>query len=127
VLVIWAGVPPVLFLWWQNTIPGSLNNAAACVTAAGRIAGLLAAYLLLVLVTLMARVPWLENRVGSDVTVRYHRALGEYTVALGCAHAVLIVLGYAWQAGTNPASETVTVLFDYACRRLHLACCSWSA
>jgi predicted ferric reductase len=114
VLVIWAGVPPVLFLWWQNTIPGSLNNAAACVTAAGRIAGLLAAYLLLVLVALMARVPWLENRVGSDVTARYHRALGEYTVALACAHVVLIVLGYAWQAGTHPASESVTVLFDYA-------------
>jgi predicted ferric reductase len=111
--VIWAGVPPVLFLWWQNTIPGSLNNAAACATAAGRIAGLLAAYLLLVLVALMARVPWLENRVGSDVTARYHRALGEYTVALACAHAALITLGYAWQAGTNPVSEGVTVLFDY--------------
>lgn len=112
-LAIWAGVPPVLLLWWQNTIPGSLDSAASCLTAAGRIAGLLAAYLLLVLVALMARVPWLENRVGSDVTARYHRALGEYTVALACAHAVLIVVGYALQAGRNPVAEGVTVLFDY--------------
>jgi predicted ferric reductase len=112
-LVLCAGVLPVLFLWWQNTIPGSLDNAAACLTAAGRIAGLLAAYLLLVLVALMARVPWLENRVGSDVTARYHRALGEYTVVLACAHAALIIAGYAWQTGTNPVAETVDVVVDY--------------
>jgi predicted ferric reductase len=83
------------------------------VTAAGRLSGLLAAYLLLVLVGLMARVPWLENRVGSDVVSRYHRALGEYTVALAVAHAVLIILGYAWQSGTNPIAETGTVLLHY--------------
>jgi len=112
-LVICAGVPPVLFIWWQNTIAGSLGSVSACLIAAGSIAGLLAAYLLLVLVALMARVPWLENRVGSDVIARYHRSLGEYTVVLVCAHALLLVVGYAWQSGTNPVSEGVTVLFDY--------------
>ena len=108
-LVIWAGVVAVLALWWQDTIPGSLRGGGDYVTAAGRLSGLLAAYLLLVLVALMARIPWLENRVGSDVVARYHRALGEYTVALAIAHAVLIVLGYAWQSGTNPVAETGTV------------------
>jgi predicted ferric reductase len=112
-LVIWAGVPAVLALWWQDTIPGSLRGGGDYVTAAGRLSGLLAAYLLLVLVALMARIPWLENRVGSDVVARYHRALGEYTVALALAHAVLIILGYAWQSGTNPIAETGTVLLRY--------------
>nr|WP_225448456.1 ferredoxin reductase family protein [Streptacidiphilus sp. P02-A3a] len=112
-LVICAGVPPVLFLWWQNTIAGSLGSASACLIAAGSVAGLLAAYLLLVLVALMARVPWLENRVGSDVVARYHRSLGEYTVVLVCAHALLLIVGYAWQSGTNPLAETVGVLVDY--------------
>ena len=112
-LVICAGVLPVLFIWWQNTIAGSLDSPSACLIAAGSIAGLLAAYLLLVLVALMARVPLLENRVGSDVIARYHRSLGEYTVVLVCAHALLLIVGYAWQSGTNPVSEGVTVLFDY--------------
>ncbi|WP_329561361.1 ferredoxin reductase family protein [Kitasatospora sp. NBC_01266] len=112
-LVIWAGVPAVLALWWQNTIPGSLRGGGDYLTAAGRVCGLLAAYLLLVLVALMARVPWLENRVGSDVVARYHRALGEYTVALAGAHAVLIIAGYAWQSKTDPVSEGVTVVLDY--------------
>jgi predicted ferric reductase len=61
----------------------------------------------------MARIPWLDNRVGSDVTVRYHRALGEYTVILLCAHAVLLAVGYGLQSGTDPISETVTVELSY--------------
>ncbi|MDI5967302.1 ferric reductase-like transmembrane domain-containing protein [Streptantibioticus silvisoli] len=111
--MILAGVPAVLAIWWQNTISGSLRGVGDYLTAAGRVSGLLAAYLLLVLVALMARVPWLENRVGSDVVARYHRALGEYTVALAVAHAALIILGYAWQSGADPLSETVTVVLDY--------------
>ncbi len=113
-LVICAGAVAVLAIWWQSTIAGSLRGGGDYVTAAGRVAGLLAAYFLLVLVALMARVPWLENRVGSDVVARYHRALGEYTVALAVSHAVLVILGYAWQSGTSPVSESVTVVFHYA-------------
>lgn len=112
-LVILSGVPAVLAIWWQNTVSGSLRGGGDHVTAAGRVSGLLAAYLLLVLVALMARVPWLENRVGSDVVARYHRALGEYAVALAVAHAGLIILGYGWQSGASPLPETVTVVFDY--------------
>lgn len=111
--VIGLGTLPVLFLWWQDTIPGSLGDAADCVVAAARICGLLAAYLLLVLVALMARVPWLENRVGSDTVARTHRALGEYTVVLAVVHAALVITGYAWQAHTSPLGETVTVVADY--------------
>ncbi|HEX5405583.1 MAG TPA: ferredoxin reductase family protein [Pseudonocardiaceae bacterium] len=108
-----AGATAMLLLWWQNTLPGSLRGGGDYLTAAGRLSGLLAAYLLLVLVGLMARVPWLENQVGSDALARNHRALGEYTVGLATAHAVLITLGYAWQSGVNPVSEGVTVLLDY--------------
>lgn len=113
-LVICAGVVAVLAMWWQSTISGSLRGGGDYVTAAGRVSGLLAAYFLLVLVALMARVPWLENRVGSDVVARYHRALGEYTVALAVTHAVLIIVGYAWQSGASLISESVTVVFHYA-------------
>ncbi|HEX4703280.1 MAG TPA: ferredoxin reductase family protein, partial [Pseudonocardiaceae bacterium] len=108
-----AGAVAVLGLWWQNTIPGSLRGGGDYLTAAGRLAGLLAGYLILVLVGLMARVPWLEHQIGSDVLARCHRALGEYTVGLATAHAVLIILGYAWQSGTDPVTETANVLFDY--------------
>jgi predicted ferric reductase len=110
-IVIGAGL--VVLIWWQDTTPGSLNNSAGLVTAAGRVLGLLAAYLLLVLVALMARIPLLEHKVGSDVLTRIHRALGEYTVALVLGHATLIIIGYALTAHTNPVSEAVNLELDY--------------
>lgn len=113
-IVIAAGVVPVLGVWWLDTAAGTLRGAGDYVTAAGRIAGMLGAYLLLVLVALMARIPWVEHRVGSDVAARHHRAFGEYTVILLVAHAVLLVVGYAMQSGADPISETVTVETSYA-------------
>jgi predicted ferric reductase len=103
----------VLSIWWLDTTASSLGNAAGLVTAAGRALGMLAAYLLLVLVALMARIPLLEHRVGSDVLTRVHRALGEYTVSLAACHALLIILGYALTAHTNPVSEAVNLELDY--------------
>ena len=108
-----VGAVYVVSIWWQDTTPGSLDNTAALVTAGGRILGLLAAYLLLVLVALMARIPLLEHRIGSDVLTRVHRSLGEYTVSLVLGHAGLIILGYALTAHTNPVSEAVTLELDY--------------
>jgi predicted ferric reductase len=111
--VIVVGAVAVLGVWWTDTLAGSLRGTGDYLVAAGRVSGLLGAYLLLVLVALMARIPWLDNRVGSDVTARYHRALGEYTVILLGAHAALVILGYGLQAGTDPVSETVTVELSY--------------
>lgn len=113
VVAIAAGVFPILAVWWQGTMAGSLGSAGGALTAAGRICGLLAAYLLLVLVALMARIPLLEHRVGSDVLTRVHRALGEYTVSLALGHALLIILGYALSLHANPVSEAVTLELDY--------------
>ena len=108
-----VGAGLVASIWWQDTTPGSLGTTAGLVTGAGRVLGMLAAYLLLVLVALMARIPLLEHRVGSDVLTRFHRALGEYTVSLALGHALLIILGYALTAHTNPVRETVTLVLDY--------------
>jgi predicted ferric reductase len=113
VAAIAAGVVPIVAIWWQGTASGTLNTTGGLLTSAGRICGLLAAYLLLVLVALMARIPLLEHRVGSDVLTRVHRALGEYTVSLALGHALLIILGYALTAHTNPVSEAVTLELDY--------------
>jgi predicted ferric reductase len=110
---ITLGTVPVLEIWWSDTSPGSLAGAGGYLTAAGRVTGLLAAYLLLVLVALMARIPWLEHHVGSDVLARHHRALGEYTVALAIAHTVLIILGYATQDHVGLVTETTQVVLDY--------------
>jgi predicted ferric reductase len=107
----WAGAAAVVALWWADT--GSVVGAAGWLTGAGRIAGLLCGYACAVLVGLMARVPLLERRIGSDRVARWHAMAGRYTVCLLLAHIVLILLGYAAQDRASIVHETVTVVLDY--------------
>ncbi|MEU6604731.1 ferredoxin reductase family protein [Streptomyces shenzhenensis] len=109
--LLWAGAAAVIALWWTGT--GSVIGAAGWLTGAGRIAGLLCGYACAVLVGLMARVPVLEVRVGSDRVARWHAMAGRYTVCLLVAHVVLILAGYAAQDHASLVRETVTVVLDY--------------
>ncbi|MEU5390225.1 ferredoxin reductase family protein [Streptomyces tibetensis] len=109
--VLWSGAATVIALWWHDT--GSVVGAAGWLTGAGRIAGLLSGYACAVLVGLMARVPLLERRIGSDRVARWHAMAGRYTICLLVAHVVLILLGYAAQDGSSLLDETLTVVLDY--------------
>ncbi|WP_330350313.1 ferredoxin reductase family protein [Streptomyces sp. NBC_00582] len=109
--VLWAGAAAVLALWWSGT--GSVVGAAGWLTGAGRIAGLLCGYACAVVVALMARVPLLERRIGSDRVARWHAMAGRYTICLLVAHIVLILAGYAAQDRRSLVDETLTVVLDY--------------
>ena len=105
--------------WCLEEQPGVLRPArpsysfAVAGPGAGRIAGLLCGYACAVLVGLMARVPLLERRIGSDRVARWHAMAGRYTICLLPAHIVLILLGYAAQDRASVWHETVTVVLDY--------------
>ncbi|MFF3408161.1 ferric reductase-like transmembrane domain-containing protein [Streptomyces sp. NPDC002742] len=109
--LLWAGAAAVLALWWTDT--QSVVGPAGWLTDAGRIAGLLCGYSCAVLVALMARVPLLERRIGSDRVARWHAMAGRYTICLLVAHVTLILFGYAAQDGTGIVHETLSVVFDY--------------
>jgi predicted ferric reductase len=93
------GAVAVVWLWWMNT-PSLADNTAKILNA-GRITGLLAGYLMALVVLQMARVPALERRVGSDRVARWHSMSGRYTISLVVAHVVLTMWGYALQAGKS--------------------------
>ncbi|AVV47667.1 ferredoxin reductase family protein [Streptomyces sp. ID05-04B] len=109
--VLWAGAAAVVALWWHDT--GAVVGAAGWLTGAGRIAGLLCGYACAVLVALMARVPLLEQRIGTDRVTRWHAMAGRYTICLLAAHVVLVLLGYSVQDGSSLVHETLTVVLDY--------------
>ncbi|MFD5570536.1 ferredoxin reductase family protein [Streptomyces cadmiisoli] len=96
-IAVWAGAAGVLWLWWANT--PSIADTTSGIVNAGRITGLLAGYLMALVVLQMARVPALERRVGSDRVARWHAMTGRYTLSLVLAHVFLIMWGYALQAG----------------------------
>ena len=59
-----------------------------------RITGLLGAYLALIEVALLARLPWLERMVGFDKLTNWHRWNGHACLWLILAHTFLSIWGY---------------------------------
>ncbi|MEU1416210.1 ferredoxin reductase family protein [Streptomyces sp. NPDC005731] len=98
-IALWAGAAGVIWMWWTNTT--SIADNSGRILNAGRITGLLAGYLMALVVLQMARVPALERRVGSDRVARWHAMTGRYTICLVLAHLFLTMWGYALQAGTG--------------------------
>jgi predicted ferric reductase len=92
---------------------GSLSAAGGIATAAGRLAGLAAAYSMVVVVVLIARFPPLERAIGQDRLVRWHRRLGPWPLYLLCAHAVLITVGYAQAAHDGVLHQLGQLLWTY--------------
>ncbi len=111
--VVAAGAILTLAMWWVDTSPASLHRAGPWLTAAGRVTGLLGTYLVVVGVALMGRVPWLDRLIGMDRLAVWHRRIGQYSLSLLVAHAVLIIWGYGLTARTNVVHETSFVVLDY--------------
>ena len=63
----------------------------------GRLTALLAGYLALIEVLLLARLPFLERLVGFDRLTIWHRRNGHAVIGLVLAHVVFSVWGYARQ------------------------------
>jgi ferredoxin-NADP reductase/DMSO/TMAO reductase YedYZ heme-binding membrane subunit len=92
---------------------GSLAAPGGPLTALGRLAGFSGTYLILIMVVLIARLPWLERTVGQDQLVRWHRRVSPWAISLITAHVVLITLGYAEAARSSPLGEAWLLLRSY--------------
>ena len=92
---------------------GSLAAPGGLLSAAGRLSGFAGTYLMLIMVVLVARLPWLERSAGQDQLVRWHRQVAPWAIGLITAHVVLIVLGYAQAARTGAWHELWVLLTSY--------------
>ena len=92
---------------------GSLQAPGGVAIAFGRLTGLLAAYAMVVVVLLVARVPPLERAIGQDRLVRWHRTLGPWPLYLLLAHGILITVGYARQAHDGVLHQFGQLLWTY--------------
>jgi predicted ferric reductase len=64
--------------------------------------GLHAALVLMVQLVLVARLPWLDRRIGMDRLTRWHRVTGFALLVTVLLHATVVVLGYAALGGASP-------------------------
>ncbi|MET8827981.1 ferredoxin reductase family protein [Streptomyces sp. NPDC004610] len=73
----------------------------------GRLTGLYGALLMAFQLLLVARLPWLDRRIGMDRLTSWHRWTGFALLWLLLGHVVFIVLGYAQPAGLDPVNQLV--------------------
>jgi predicted ferric reductase len=92
---------------------GSLGAPGGVATAIGRMAGLLAAYAMVIVVLLVARVPPLERAIGQDRLVAWHRKLGPWPLYLLIGHGVFITIGYARAAHDGVLHQLGQLLWTY--------------
>jgi predicted ferric reductase len=107
------GALGVIFMWWHDTTPASVQGLGPWLTAAGRVTGLVGTYLIVIEVLLMGRVPWLDRMIGMDRLAVWHRRNGEYAICLLVAHAVLTIWGYGVTAHVGLIHETTSVVLSY--------------
>ncbi|MGQ4429245.1 ferredoxin reductase family protein [Streptomyces sp. SAS_260] len=73
----------------------------------GRVLGLYAALVMAFQLLLVARLPWLDRRIGMDRLTSWHRWTGFALLWTLLGHLVFIAFGYAQGTDTGPVGEVV--------------------
>jgi predicted ferric reductase len=108
-LIVAGNAAVIVWLWVHggNLHPRTTGDG---LTSAGRLTGLLGAYLALIQVVLLARLPVVERLVGFDRLTVWHRWNGHACIDLIVAHVVLTVWGYALLDKISLPNEVSTML-----------------
>jgi len=108
-----ANAIAVAGLWVLGGGPDDIHDTAGWLTGLGRLAGLLGAYLVLVELLLLARIPLLDRLVGFDRLTVWHRRNGRAALSLLLAHVTLIVAGYTVGDGTSLPAQVSRLIGGY--------------
>jgi|SRR5579884_325719 len=84
----------LVWLWYQGGNVTKVHTTGELLTSIGRITGLLGAYLALLQVVLLSRLPALERLAGFDRLSIWHRWNGHACLYLILAHVGFSVVGY---------------------------------
>ncbi len=110
-----ANIVVIVWIWVANhnlDFRFAPDLTSAWLTRLGGLTGLLGAYLALVQVLLLARLPFLGRVAGFDRLTVWHRWNGYACLSLILAHTVLAVYGYALDRKTSFFGQFWTMVAD---------------
>ena len=102
----------VAFALSQET-RSTFASTGAILDAVGRLSSLTGTYLMVVMLILMARLPWLERTVGQDRLVSWHRRIGGWPIALITLHVLTVTLGYSMVTKTGFLGQVKLFILHY--------------
>jgi len=108
-----AGIGLGVIVGIQLVTRTEVSGPGALLIELSRWTGMVGTYLSLVVIFLIARVPFVERNVGLDHMIAWHRRLGPIALMLIAAHVVLVTLGYAAAEATSYLGETWAFLTDF--------------
>src|ERR1035437_8289031 len=111
--IMLANAVAIVWLWVYGKNVSGVHGWGDLWTSVGRLTGLLSAYLALIQVLLLARLPWLERVLGFDRLTVWHRLNGKICLYLVLAHVVFITIGYASMGQVGIPTEASRLLTDY--------------
>jgi predicted ferric reductase len=77
------------------SVKDGLGLPGGVLLAMGTLAALVGTYLCLVLILIVARIPWIEREIGQDRLVALHRKVAPYSLFLILAHVALTTISYS--------------------------------
>ncbi|HEY5438370.1 MAG TPA: ferric reductase-like transmembrane domain-containing protein [Acidimicrobiales bacterium] len=92
---------------------GALRAPGGWLTLAARLCALVGTYLMLIMVVLMSRIPWIERSVGQDRLVQWHRRIGGWPIVLIATHIFLVTWGYAQSSSVSFLKQLWTFVIHY--------------
>jgi predicted ferric reductase len=112
-VLVAANAVVVVGLWLRQGGIGDIHGTPTLLTSLGRVTGLLGAYLALVELLLLARLPVFDT-ISLDRVAAWHRRNGIACLVLIAAHTVLITAGYALTDDVGVLDEAGDLLGDYS-------------
>lgn len=109
-IALWSSGAAAAALFLASGGATQFGSLAETVTSLGIITGLVGTDLVLVMLVLAARIPFIDRTIGHDRAVAVHRSLGKPALYLLLGHAVLLLVGYGLSEGLNPIAEIGSML-----------------
>jgi predicted ferric reductase len=94
-LITGLGLGFTLAIQIINLTAHDFSSVYSVVTMTSRFCALIGSYLAIIGLLLIARIPWIEQALGHDRLVTWHRKSAPYALYFISLHVFLVVLGYA--------------------------------
>jgi predicted ferric reductase len=109
-VLAWGSVAAALGLWIADGGLRTVTSGAKVLVAGGIVSGLVATDLMVVMLILAARIPYVDGAIGHDRAIALHNKLGKWVLFGLLFHAIFLICGYAAQDSIGVVSELASFL-----------------